>query len=749
MPNNPFDLQLASFKPTYVGLPIDQYQKTANILENKYYQNQDQIDKLDHYFATLDVQDKDKPIVEGVKNNIKSKLNTAIEPGQLQFAGNIIHSAVKEVANDPLLNTAALDRQRQLADKQELQKRLDKKDITSDQIGYANLMNNINNSKKLEKDPITGVIKNRYNSVTVPNYVDIEDKTMKIVNALGTNYEGTTRALGLPPGYFATVKGKDPETIRMAVKSWIESSDNYKAYQNFVTKGVTLQNFAYKDPTTGEVNYKSPEPKDFRALGFNVDDNGILHSDTQVTKNGKTIKQDVPKQFLSGIDTPSQRLNLWGQAFEAHENNKAIDFSGMFGTKDVNIHKDENWFLQMKWSHEDKQNSIVLTGTTPLTTLPNFDVHKADDAIKSSADYIQKQDDIVKNNGKLNDPLAYNRAKATIKNSQYTKELISTQFGNSTEGNEWLNSSYTKFKQQNPKFSSITVDDFKGYLDGSKPIPEALLKDRRTESTPMIGMHKDVGAAADVDYYKAVYTNKMNSYVENNPISTQGNVIGIMNQKTGDLAPLHKALGNYISSFPGAFSFTTMYGDNNKAMDLNDLKQRYGFKDGEVNYTLLPATTKDGKGMMYMKISPNPQSKTGMSNKLFKHGDFTSVINIDNPEVANQVQNEIDKVLIKTNDPNALNYVMGARINKELGTAFQDIDMDIMRGIPTTRRVEVPTAKGSAFFTFTANPNYGTTGNTDLRYKMSLVDDPSKYIQGNSVEELQAKLYSINHATTK
>ena len=749
MPNNPFDLQLASFKPTYVGLPIEQYQKTANILENKYYQNQDQIDKLDHYFATLDVQDKDRPIVEEVKNNIKSKLNTAIEPGQLQFAGNIIHGAVKEVANDPLLNAAALDKQRQLTDQQEQQKRLDKKDITSDQIGYANLMNNINNSKKLELDPITNTIKNRYTSVTVPNYIDIEDKTMKIVNALGTNYEGTTKALGLPQGYFATIKGKDPETIRMAVKSWIESSDDYKAYQNFVTKGVTLQNFAYKDPSTGEVNYKTPEPKDFRALGFNVDDNGILHNNVQITKKGKTITQDVPKQFLSKDDSASQRLNLWGTAFEAHENNKAIDFSGMFGTKDVNIHKDDNWFLQMKWAHEDKQNGMVLTGITPLTTLPSFDVHKADDAIKSSADYIQKQDDIVKNGGKLNDPLTYNRAKATVKNSQYSKELISTQFGNSQEGNEWLNSSYIRFKQNNPKFANLSVDDFKSYLDGSKPIPETLLKDRKTETTPMIGMHKEVGASADIDYYKAIYNNKMNSYVENNPISTQGNVIGIINQKTGELAPLHKALGTYISSFPGAFSFTTMYRDDNKAMDLNDLKQRFGFKDNEVDYTILPATTKDGKGMMYMKISPNSQSKTGMANKLFKKGDFTSVINIDDPTVAYQVQNEIDKVLIKTNDPNALNYVMGARINKELGTAFQDIDMDLTRGIPITRRVEIPTKDGSAFFTFSPNPNYGTTGNTDLRYKMSLVSDPTKYIQGNSVEELQAKIYNLNHAGTK
>lgn len=751
MPNNPFDVQLASFKPTYVGLPIDQYEKTANVLENKYYQNQETIDKLDHYFNNVDVRDVNKSIIDEQKNLVKEQLNKTIQPGELQFAGQIIHKIVKDVDANPLLNAAVQDRQVQIADQQDQQKRLDKKDITSDQIGYANLINYFTNTQKLELDPITNTIKNKYQPTTIPNYVNIEDKVEQIVSKLGVNFEGTTSALGLPPGYFATVKGKDPNTIRAAVKSWMESSDEYKSYQDFVTKGVTLQNFARIDPNTNETILETPTAKDFRAIGFDVDDNGILHTNIQVTKKGKTVKQDVPKQFLSKEDSQSQRLALWGQAFNAHENDKAINFSGLFGSREIDIHKNDNWFLKLNWDHEDKQNNMILTGNTPLTTLPDFNMRKSEEAIKANADYIQNQDDIIKNGGKLNDPLAYTRAKASIKNTQYTKEILSSQFGNSQEGNEWLNSAYIQFKKGNPKFANTTVKDFQGYLDGSIPIPETIKKDVQSKYYPGSygGTNVEIGANADLNAYKKEYTNKLGTYANNTPISTQGNVIGIMNKK-GELAPLHTALGTYVSSFPGAFSFTTMYTDNNKAMDLNDLKQRYGFNDNQVDYTLLPATTKDGKGMMYMKVSPKTNVKGAKDIKLFKGGnDFTAIVNIDNPEVAAQVQNEIDKQLIKTNDPTAINYVIGARINKELGAAFQDIDMDLTRGVPTTRQVEIPSSSGNSMFLFSPNPNYGVTGNKGLRYKMSLVDDPTKFIQGNSVEELQFKLYNFNHAGTK
>lgn len=105
---NPFEsVSFAKYTPTYVGAPLEQFAKTAEVLNQRYEENKDSMDQLDIAMSNIPVEDADTPILKARLDKTRDIFKSTLDKGDFENAGNVVKTAFKEFATDGAVKAAS------------------------------------------------------------------------------------------------------------------------------------------------------------------------------------------------------------------------------------------------------------------------------------------------------------------------------------------------------------------------------------------------------------------------------------------------------------------------------------------------------------------------------------------------------------------------------------------------------------------------------------------------------------------
>jgi hypothetical protein len=104
---SPFDnIQFASYEPTYVGLPIDAFIKSATELNNRYEQASAAKDQLDVLASNFKVDDPNTVHVKNRIDAIRNQFSDVVKTGAFEHAMPTVKQAFKDLSMDKALSTS-------------------------------------------------------------------------------------------------------------------------------------------------------------------------------------------------------------------------------------------------------------------------------------------------------------------------------------------------------------------------------------------------------------------------------------------------------------------------------------------------------------------------------------------------------------------------------------------------------------------------------------------------------------------
>lgn len=106
MPDLFNNVTFAKYTPTYVQAPLEQFAKSAEVLNQRYEQNKDLKDQLDIAMSNIKVEDADNPIVKTQLESIRKRFDDVLAKGDYENAGSIVKQAYKDFASNKALNAA-------------------------------------------------------------------------------------------------------------------------------------------------------------------------------------------------------------------------------------------------------------------------------------------------------------------------------------------------------------------------------------------------------------------------------------------------------------------------------------------------------------------------------------------------------------------------------------------------------------------------------------------------------------------
>ena len=118
---------LSNFKSSpfvgqYKGLPIDAFQQSATVLQNRAVQNQDTLDKLDMMAYNISVSDVDENVKQSRMKAIRDEQERISGSGAYEMATDLVRKQSKDFMQDTALNTATSNYKNMTAGMAESQK---------------------------------------------------------------------------------------------------------------------------------------------------------------------------------------------------------------------------------------------------------------------------------------------------------------------------------------------------------------------------------------------------------------------------------------------------------------------------------------------------------------------------------------------------------------------------------------------------------------------------------------------------
>jgi len=267
-------IQFAKYRPTYTGLPVDQFVKTAQEFNTRYENAVEGKDKIDAMLANTPAADINQPILKDIANGINTDLRGFIQEGNWEDAPLAIkQTAQKHIITNPLYKGVVND----YTNRQDFLKMLDegvKKGVAGGGFSkeYADKV------KKYELDLLgneqvhvgsDGALKGVFNPITPPKELDLTSEMVKIgKEVVESSYVDLLKKYPGIQGYLYqdTHTGKDPKAIQMAVQNYILNSPDAKSYLDFK---VNLDHHdKFYNPDTK--SYNTPTQDDIIKLGYNV-----------------------------------------------------------------------------------------------------------------------------------------------------------------------------------------------------------------------------------------------------------------------------------------------------------------------------------------------------------------------------------------------------------------------------------------------------------------------------------------------
>ena len=133
---NPFEnVSFAKYTPTYVGAPLEQFAKTADVLNQRYEENKDAIDQLDIAMSNIPVEDADTPILKARIDKTRDIFKSTLDKGDFENATNVVKTAFKDFAMDGAVKAASENYTIRQKTKAELRDAYEKGSLSATQYG--------------------------------------------------------------------------------------------------------------------------------------------------------------------------------------------------------------------------------------------------------------------------------------------------------------------------------------------------------------------------------------------------------------------------------------------------------------------------------------------------------------------------------------------------------------------------------------------------------------------------------------
>lgn len=232
------NVQFAKYTPTYVSGPIEQFAKTADILNQRYEQNKDAKDQLDIAMSNIKIEDADSPILKARISKTKDIFKNTLDKGDFENAGTIVKSAFKDMAMDNGLKAATENYATRQATKEELRKRFDSKLLSSTQ--YQDRINRFNQYDGVGKPDELGFY-NPYTFDMGVNRVDLDEFAHK---ALSSYQPDTASVANTSRQYSTDANGNSSASMGIATS---QVTNAYKV-SNGVRGKLVLENQMKNNP---------------------------------------------------------------------------------------------------------------------------------------------------------------------------------------------------------------------------------------------------------------------------------------------------------------------------------------------------------------------------------------------------------------------------------------------------------------------------------------------------------------------
>ena len=123
--------------PTYTGIPLEQYEDTASQLQENYYRNVADMDKLQIMAENMPMFGADVKERERATNYIKETLSDIAKTGRFENATSQVRQLAKKFATDQRLNEARNRYQQGMQHLQNLDERYNKGEISENAYRYS------------------------------------------------------------------------------------------------------------------------------------------------------------------------------------------------------------------------------------------------------------------------------------------------------------------------------------------------------------------------------------------------------------------------------------------------------------------------------------------------------------------------------------------------------------------------------------------------------------------------------------
>ena len=221
MSNELNNLSYANEGSLYVPKPIGELLKTAQALKGQYDAGVVAADAATAILESANARDLNKATLKGKYDEYKVGLDEVAKRGNFEDFVPQAKKIARGFANDPTVKGIVKDYQDAQTWTAEQKARIGAKEngISESDFRRALILNQTQNNKPLEYDPVTGVYKNSFNGNTIPQNIDFTAKIQEMVKAIGEN--STERFGPKVHGYLQsiTTEGKDPETLRKLVSN--------------------------------------------------------------------------------------------------------------------------------------------------------------------------------------------------------------------------------------------------------------------------------------------------------------------------------------------------------------------------------------------------------------------------------------------------------------------------------------------------------------------------------------------------
>ena len=470
---------------TYVGAPIQAIDQLGADLQNKYYTNLSNSEKLLSGLDALDVEDRNREIVEGVKEKARKRIEQMTADGAYEHIQVPLGSLANEIANDRLLSGALKSKIAKDAYEKKLTERVEKGEVLKPRSDFARQYNEDKFSEAMRLDE-NGNVVGSFNGYIPQKFVDVNDKAIKFADkikanktptVLGKDKKGNPITITYSEAtkqYYVTgeTKGIDEEEAKKMI---IDNLSNDPEVSAYINEEVMVRQYKAGAPTlesiytdaTGEPYDDAKAEKIFSELGL---DKEKVRNDPEMLKLiDANLKR---KQIINDIASPISRAVSFSEEERKLTENKDYSRAQDFNYAIKKMQKEQAYDLDTysKKKEIDKVEEaktasayrVSNTGRPDLEYQPSLgeaNLQNTEMRLRNLKGKIEAK----QRAGQVVSPEELNQLRELEKLKLNQESAFGSYMGaaaDSAKGTELLNRYYQEYKKEVGD-SAVSFDDFK------------------------------------------------------------------------------------------------------------------------------------------------------------------------------------------------------------------------------------------------------------------------------------------------